>query len=138
MNLKLTNGGNTYTRGGLVQPCPSSAHGATPRQYAWRVHERISRLQRKGDCPVRASRILSQQEGSLVGYLRGISLGSVLLVACISSAQPPETMMAVTGPVMVGCMAAGNMVLKCIRSSDESSRSKRRHAEVGWHGRKVL
>jgi hypothetical protein len=50
------------------------------------MSERIARLQRKGDWPVRASRILSQQEGSLVGNLRGISLGSVLMLVCISSA----------------------------------------------------
>ena len=53
-----------------------------------RVHERILRLQRKGDWPVRTSRILSQQEGSVVGNLRNLS-GICVAVGVHLSAQHP-------------------------------------------------
>lgn len=54
-----------------------------------RVHERISRLQRKGDWPVRTSRILSQQSGSVVGYLRNLSGRSCRLWCASRRPNPP-------------------------------------------------
>jgi hypothetical protein len=66
------------------------------RPYAWRVHERISRVQRKGDWPVRTSRILSQQEGSLVGYLTNLP-GICAAVGVHLVGLNPERMMPATG-----------------------------------------
>ncbi len=64
--------------------------------YAWRVHERISRVQRKGDWPVRTSRILTQQEGSLVGYLTNLP-GICAAVGVHLVGPNPETMIPTTG-----------------------------------------
>jgi len=70
-------------------------------------------VQRKGDWPVRTSRILSQQEGSLVGYLTNLP-GICAAVGVHLIGPNPGNDDARYWMLLVGCMAAGNMVLNCI------------------------
>jgi hypothetical protein len=82
--------------------------------YAWRVHERISHACSGREIgPSAQSRILSQQEGSLVGYLTNLP-GICAAVGVHVVGPNPGNDDACYRMVLVGCMAAGNMVLNCI------------------------
>jgi hypothetical protein len=82
--------------------------------YAWRVHERISHACSGREIgPSAQSRILSQQEGSLVGYLTNLP-GICAAVGVHVVGPNPGNDDACYRMVLVGCMAAGNTVLNCI------------------------
>ena len=69
----------------------------------------MAAAQRKGDLPVRTSRTLSQQEGSVVGYLRNLSRICVVLGVHHADIHP-KTVMAVIESLSVVAWQQGTWV----------------------------